>query len=281
MTSLSTVEDITEQAAEQLNSASHNGTVIASQQGNTTAPLKKGKQRNDKIEEFKLKASEGDTDAQLFLADHYMEEENEEEACAFYKLAADQGHPLGLLGLAFNKDCDDRDDLESFQLFLKAANLGDPEAQYRVSLFFLQGRDPETENQLSLQCSQGNEVHVNIPKNLEEGFTWMEKAANKEHIVAQYYMGSMYRKGVFVQQSDLKAFRWFQRSAEKGYAPAQFSLGKYYESDLVGKKDKTTAYDWKLKAAHQGYIEVNGDLVCTSYNKNEIISAVDMFGGPY
>jgi hypothetical protein len=57
--------------------------------------------------------------------------------------------------------------------------------------------------------------------------------------------------------------------------------GNYYESDLVGKKDMNAAYDWKLKAAHQGYIEVDGELRCPSCNKNENISAVDMFGGPY
>jgi TPR repeat protein len=91
----------------------------------------------------------------------------------------------------------------------------------------------------------------------------------------------MYRKGVCVEQSDMNAFQWFQRSAENGYAPAQFSLGNYYESDLVGKKDMNAAYDWKLKAAHQGYIEVDGELRGPSCNKNENVSGVDMFGGPY
>ncbi len=91
----------------------------------------------------------------------------------------------------------------------------------------------------------------------------------------------MYRKGVWVEQSDLNAFQWFRRSAENGFAPAQFSLGKYYESDLVGKKDMNAAYDWKLKAAHQGYIEVAGELTCTHYfDKKVIISAVDIFDGP-
>jgi TPR repeat protein len=262
MTSLqeSTAQDFTEQAAEQTVSESLKRTVLVPHQVLSTASSKKRKRRRNKIGEFRQKASEGDVNAQLFLADHYKEKENEEKATSFYKLAADQGNRLGILGLAYQTD----DDVDSYKLILKAALLGLPEAQFQISLRFLQGAED-----------------INIPKNLEEGFLWMEKAANNGYIMAEYYMGSMYRKGVWVEQSDLNAFQWFQRSAENGFAPAQFSLGKYYESDLVGKKDKNAAYDWKLKAAHQGYIEVAGELTCQyDFDKNQISSAVDIFDGP-
>ena len=265
MTTLqSTVHDLTEHAAEQLNPESHNEKVVASQQGNTTATLMNRSRLllNAKLEEYKKKALEGDVDAQLFLGAHFHELEDMEQAAFFYKLAADQGNRFGILGLAYNTDTDD--DLESFQLFMKAAILGDPDAQFRISLEFLQGAP-----------------YTAVPKDQEVGFTWLEKAANNGHCGAQYYMGSMYRKGIWVEQSDMKAFQWFERAAVNGHPVAQFSLGNYYEDDLVGKKDMTAAYDWKLKAAHQGYIEVDGELRCHSCNKNENVSAVDMFGGPY
>ena len=88
------------------------------------------------------------------MADHYKEKDNKEKATAFYKLAADQGHRLGILGLAYQTD----DDVDSYKLLLKASLLGLPEAQFRISLKFLQGDED-----------------INIPKNLEEGFLWMEK----------------------------------------------------------------------------------------------------------
>ena len=138
MTTLqSTVHDLTEHAAEQLNPESHNEKVVASQQGNTTATLMNRSRLllNAKLEEYKKKALEGDVDAQLFLGAHFHELENEKQAAKFYKLAADQGNRFGILGLAYNTDTDD--DLESFQLFMKAAILGDPDAQFRISVEFL------------------------------------------------------------------------------------------------------------------------------------------------
>ena len=39
---------------------------------------------------------------------------------------------------------------------------------------------------------------------------------------------------------------------------------------------------WKLKEAHQENIEVDEELRCShDLNKNKIISAVDIFDGPY
>ena len=259
-----TSQNFTEQAAEQLDSESLTETVLACQQRQTTASLSKRKRGVDDIAQMKLKALEGDVDAQLFMGDHYKEEENNKESYVFYNLAANQGHPFGIYGLAIQTYNTIGDEHESFRLFMKAANLGVPEAQVQISLYFLRG-----------------DAELNLAVNLQEGFTWMEKAAYIENKVAQYYMGSMYRKGVCVEQSDRIAFRWFHRSADQGYAPAQFSLATYFESDLVGKKDMKKAYDWKLKAAHQGYIEVNGELFCPSSNPKEIMSSVDMFGGPY
>jgi localization factor PodJL len=102
------------------------------------------------------------------LGAHFNELENVKQAAKFYKLAADQGNPFGIMGLAYNTD----DDLESFQLFMKAAIFGDCDAQFRIGVEFLRGA-----------------AHIDLPKNLEEGFSWIEKSANNGQRNAQYYMG--------------------------------------------------------------------------------------------
>lgn len=91
------------------------------------------------FDEMKTKADEGDVYAQLAIGNHYEDEGLEHIAMKYYEMASLQGHPLGFLGLAYVVFTVIDDEQLSFDTFMKAANMGVSEAQYRVGLYYLKG----------------------------------------------------------------------------------------------------------------------------------------------
>lgn len=89
------------------------------------------------------------------------------------------------------------------------AELGDPEAQYRVAIM----------------CQNG----LGVLRNELLAFKWMRAAAEQGFGLAQHGLGFMYLEGDCVERSDKDAFRWFSAAADQGLAGAQLSLAMMYE----------------------------------------------------
>jgi TPR repeat protein len=47
-------------------------------------------------------------------------------------------------------------------------------------------------------------------------------------MVARYYVGEIYQRGLGADSQYLRAAEWFRKSAEQGYAPTQLNLGYFY-----------------------------------------------------
>lgn len=83
---------------------------------------------------------------------------------------------------------------------------------------------------LSTTSSQPEYV-VYGPNNERELYTFEEltKIAKKGHIGAQFTLGSIYRRGTKIVESDImKAIEWYKKAAEQGHADAQVYLGDTY-----------------------------------------------------
>lgn len=76
----------------------------------------------------------------------------------------------------------------------------------------------------------------------------IEKLAEKNNVLAQYYLGWCYRNGKGTNQDFDKTFYWYKKAAEQGHPRAQFEVGYRYHS--IGKyKD---AIKWYKKAGENG-----------------------------
>ncbi|KAF8942545.1 hypothetical protein BGZ47_006363 [Haplosporangium gracile] len=81
-------------------------------------------------------------------------------------------------------------------------------------------------------------------------------AAERGDAEAQFRVGSMYRRGQGLPQSNAKSRKWYLRAAEQGHMNAQFKLGMILENGGPNvAMDLATAVDWYRKAANHGHPE--------------------------
>ena len=110
----------------------------------------------------------------------------------------------------------------------------------------------------------------------EKAKPFLEKAALKGHIPAQYAFGKWYAhhytsyrdtvigswtydKYDIINDYD-NAFIWVKKAADAGFPPAQMKLGYYYTEGKGVQKDLKQAFDWYLKAAMQDYDEATYEI---------------------
>ena len=95
---------------------------------------------------------------------------------------------------------------------------------------------------------------------------------------AQFFIGNMYYKGVFVSQNDGKAVKWYKRSAEQGLIKAQNNLGTMYMRGRGIGKNNIKAFVWLHITAMQGdKIGIkNRDLVAKIMTLNQIKKATQL-----
>ena len=80
----------------------------------------------------------------------------------------------------------------------------------------------------------------------------LDYRAEQGEAMAQWLLGSLYRRGDEKPQDDKQAVFWFRKAAEQGFALAQFSLGDMLEKGRGIDKDIEQALVWYRKAADQG-----------------------------
>ena len=151
---------------------------------------------------------------------------------------------------------------------LKAAEQGNPYAQYNIGLRYAQGEGigqnlevaakwylkAAEQGHTEAQCSLGI-CYVKgegIEKNPEEAVKWFRKAAEQGNPRGQCNLGLSYAQGLVVMKNPAEAIKWFRKSAEQGYARGQFNLGFSYATGRGVEKNPTEAVKWYRMAAEQG-----------------------------
>jgi len=78
-----------------------------------------------------------------------------------------------------------------------------------------------------------------------------EPQAKLGNMIAETYLGFMYRDGRGVPQNYVEAARWFQAAANQGEPTAQFFLALLYDAGLGVNRDFVQAETWlDIAAAH-------------------------------
>ena len=119
---------------------------------------------------------------------------------------------------------------------VQGAQQGDPEMQYELGVMYHNRHD------------------------YISAFSWFQKAAEQNHIMAQYSYGMMYKEGQGVTRDDHKAFTWLQKSAQQGFAPAHYQLALMYRDGQGVEQDNQKSFALIQKAARLGFIPAQGHL---------------------
>jgi len=80
---------------------------------------------------------------------------------------------------------------------------------------------------------------------------WKPKAEQGD-VVAQFFVGQLFREGKGVPQNFREAAQWYQRAADGGHAGAQNNLGYLYANGMGVPQSNEIAYKWMLLAASAG-----------------------------
>ena len=126
----------------------------------------------------------------------------------------------------------------NLQSTLQKAEQGDAESQFALGLKF------------STDASA---------RDLTEAARWYGKAAEQNHVLAQFNLSVMFATGQGVTQDDSTALVWIRKAAEGGDAGAQFRLGSRCHRSSIDHLEpnalerRVEAYKWFHLAAQQGY----------------------------
>ncbi|WP_143541459.1 tetratricopeptide repeat protein, partial [Rodentibacter genomosp. 1] len=100
----------------------------------------------------------------------------------------------------------------------------------------------------------------------QTAFSLWKPLAEQGNAIAQFNLGSMYKKGRGVKQDYAEAVKWFTKAAEQGDAIAQFNLGLMYKKGRGVKQDYAEAVKWYTKSAEQGDASTQYNLGLMYYN---------------
>ena len=121
---------------------------------------------------------------------------------------------------------------KALQIFEQLSQAGDSQAQYDLSLMYLQG--------------------IGTNKNLEKGWTWMNRAADGGNVQAMLELAVRYQKSASLENAEQMAFLWFQRAAMAGSAAGQYNLAHLYEDGNQTPVDLVQAYVWMTLSNKSG-----------------------------
>jgi len=199
------------------------------------------------IEETRVKAEQGDADAQNSLGFCYSDgagvAKDSVEAVKWFRKAADQGDEMAQfnLGLAYQDGSGvEKDAVEAVKWFRKAAEQNFADAQYNLGVCYFKGNG--------------------IKQNYQEAVKWFRKAAEQGDAAAQVNLGVCYIGGKGVTKNDSEAIKWWRKSAEQGDALAQVKLGLAYGFGNGVAKDAVQAAKWYRKAAENGNVDAQYSL---------------------
>ncbi|HWE06861.1 MAG TPA: hypothetical protein VG274_09145 [Rhizomicrobium sp.] len=114
----------------------------------------------------------------------------------------------------------------------RAAEQGEPIAQYRMATMYAAGRGVKADD--------------------AKAFHWYEAAAQAGNRKAMSNLAVAYAQGKGVGKNPQEAVRWFSKAAELGLVDAQFDLAILYERGLGVRQSLSNAYRWYVIAARAG-----------------------------
>jgi len=163
-----------------------------------------------------------------------------------FRLAAEQGLDVAQynLGILYYSGQGVRQDYhEAYRWIRKAAEQGHASAMYNLGVmhFNEQGVNPRWLSVWPLSL-------ITRSSNFREAARWYEAAAHRDHAGAQYYLATLYRDGLGVEQNSIMAWKWAWAARENDFSAASelvASLTRQLSADELDQA-RTTYAEWDL-----------------------------------
>ncbi|EXJ88571.1 hypothetical protein A1O1_05501 [Capronia coronata CBS 617.96] len=128
-----------------------------------------------------------------------------------------------------------KDEIYAAQLYTKAADLGNVDANYRMGRAYEFGE-------------------LNCPKDPALSIHFYTGAAERGHALSQLALCAWYMVGVpgVLDKDESEAYEWAKKAAEQGLAKAQYTVGYFTEMGIGCRRDPLEANVWYVRAADQG-----------------------------
>ena len=128
-----------------------------------------------------------------------------------------------------------KDPFTAIELYRRAAEMGNADAQYAYGMEYLEHL---------------HEIIAPRAAAKAEGVKWLRKAAEQGHAEAQIELAKCYLRGEGVKSDWNEAYKWGKMAAESGNARAMFEFYRHLSRDE----------EWLRKAAEKGYAEAQRTL---------------------
>ena len=194
---------------------------------------------------------------------------NKEKAFQLYTQAAERKYIPAIhkvAGFYYLGEVVEKSPKDYFSWLLKAAELGDADAQNKVGVCFHDGygavQNTEKANYWYVKAAnQGNIYAMNNlrllydnQKNKEEALKWARMGAEHGHIECQYFLGDAYNDGNGLKEDIDQAAYWYKKAADSGHKDACNKLAVIYHDK---KEDYEQALVYINKAAELGSENAN------------------------
>ncbi len=195
------------------------------------------------------------------------------------------------LALRYIKGTDvEKNSALAFDWFNKAAENDHVNAQFALGLYYFLGvgskQTQKLVNRWVWKSAQGKDVDPALDLAIsqavtavDKGFTkgnenlaylWFNKAAEKNHHEAIYWLGQCYQNGWGTENNDGLAFECFKKAAEQKVNDAYYDLALcYYHGKGVEQSD-VLAFEWCKKAAERNIPEAQYWLACSYFDGNHV-----------
>ena len=174
----------------------------------------------------------------------------------------------------------DHSDSEAYAYVEKAADAGNPDAQYLLSLFYSKGycgveqsdskafdwcKAAAENNEPAAQCTLGHLYRQgagDVPKSLRMAIVWYQKSIAQGIIKAKVGLAHCYEELYKYQE----AFDLMKEAAGEDIPEAQYCMGQIYETGKLNvRKNRPKAIEWYKKAADNGYDDADVKLLELGY----------------
>ncbi len=149
---------------------------------------------------------------------------------------------------------------DAFKWYKEAADLDDPEGQYKLSDCYFRGLGTEPNSELGLewltdaakagvpkaqlQLALCYQKGTHVQQNHSQAAYWFSKAAHRNIPLAQYELALYLLAGTVIPLDDLRAISLLTSAANAGSADAQHRLAQCYQSGRGVTQNDNTAFNW-------------------------------------
>lgn len=142
---------------------------------------------------------------------------------------------------------------KAMELYLKAAELGNPSAQCNLGISYLQAE----------------------PRNTEQALKWLYKASVCGNVRAQYQLALCLHQDCEKIRGNMKeAAKWYMRAAEGGYVRAMYNISLCFSFGEGLTRNHQLARKWMKRAADRGHGKAQFEHGLALFSEGDMMKAV-------